>query len=115
MGTSDTKVAQYYLLFESNRRTPYNVNKDDEKTTTTFSFENPGVEMTPLGRAKLVSVSSETASSVGTLSKEEKLKLIDNKGKTQAMAESIAEVFGIEPKCIEVGYSRLTKYGIIIP
>eukprot|EP01084_Bolivina_argentea_P049975 91896_1 len=49
-----------------------------------------------------------------TKKNEMKQKLIENKGRTAALAERIAEVFEIPPKSIEVGYSQSTSYcGII--
>ncbi len=54
-----------------------------------------------------------STSSNGALTDEEKQNLLDNRGRTMALGENIAEVFGIAVKNIEVGYSMLTKYGII--
>eukprot|EP01083_Nonionella_stella_P181078 647483_1 len=47
------------------------------------------------------------------LSDSERTNIINNRGRTMHLSESIAEVFGITPTNIEIGYTRITKHGLI--
>ena len=59
-------------------------------------------------------ISLEKTPITAVLTEDEKRKMRYNKGKTHALGESIAEVFGIASKNIEIGQSMTTKYGIIM-
>eukprot|EP01084_Bolivina_argentea_P157825 275013_1 len=48
-----------------------------------------------------------------SLTTTEKCNFINNRGRTNALSTEIAEVFGIHSNSIEIGYSILSKYGII--
>ena len=73
----------------------YMIERDETDTTVAEYYIS--LEKTPLN---------------ATLTDQEKQALMDNKGRTQALGDNIAEVFGIPHKNIEVGCSMITKYGI---
>eukprot|EP01084_Bolivina_argentea_P037955 70181_1 len=108
---SDTIVVQYYLLTECKIRSN-SINIEDESKQES---EDKGVNITK-GRSdtiySVVEDEEETCAST-IITAEERENLIQNRGKTQALAEHISETFGISTKNIEVGYSRLTKLGLI--
>merc|ERR1712228_1069441 len=47
------------------------------------------------------------------ITKEEKIKIIINKGRRRKLAGDIAELFGIPRKNIQIGNSIITKHGVI--
>jgi len=54
-----------------------------------------------------------TPSTSNVMTLEERRNMVHNRGRTYALGQDIAEVFGIPTKNIEVGHSNITKYGII--
>merc|ERR1712176_1725184 len=121
--TSDTKVVQYYLSTQCSLRgksfPDTNRDGDDIETGT------DKVLKTMTSKGELIDTQSPraedndsdpmtpiTPSSSNVMTFDERRNLVHNRGRTQALGESIAEVFGIPTRNIEVGHSMITKYGI---
>eukprot|EP01084_Bolivina_argentea_P127095 224844_1 len=115
---SGTKVVQYYLStscterIKRNNRSHSNDNDDEIefgflKQLSTWNRKGE------LKRAKEIESVSKSHYEYDKISEQERINLINNRGRTQALGESIAEIFGITPKNIEIGYSMITKYGLI--
>ena len=106
---ADTKVVEYYLVTECSSRT-----NTIKSTITNIG----GIEEEK--SAKIISNLGDTENKANaaflaakTITEEEKENLLNNRGRTEGLGFEICEVFGIAPKNLEVGYSMLTKYGII--
>eukprot|EP01083_Nonionella_stella_P314310 1131810_1 len=56
---------------------------------------------------------SKTNNTSQALRVDERQDIMNNRGRTMFLGESIAEVFGIPPRNIEIGYSTITKHGLI--
>ena len=113
--TSDTKVVQYYLSTQCSLRAQrFNDVSDDDKSgfiNQLLVFNHRGETIDTLEDNQDDTIA--TAASRFTITDAEKMTLIDNRGRTLALGEQIAEVFGIPVKNIEIGHSMITKYGII--
>merc|ERR1719216_311725 len=62
----------------------------------------------------LISANNQGKEDLGSnaITEIEKLKFINNRGRTAALAQSLAECYGISPKNIEIGNSTIGKYGV---
>eukprot|EP01083_Nonionella_stella_P137001 416977_1 len=105
---SDTVVVQYYLVTECNdRSTKHGVLKPIQSDKEEEKIQEDTLEIESISPP--TSIEADTKS----LTDNERDNIIDNRGRTMCLAESIAEVFGIQPKYIEIGYTMITKCGFI--
>ena len=133
--TSDTTVVQYYLSTQCSLRGSSGsgianaaaaaATSDDEKE---FGMEKQLTVFTKTGgeilvspdvdeKADITSRSPSPSSACNTngniISEEEKKCFMQNRGRTSKLGDSLAGVYEISAKNIEVGHSMLTKHGII--
>ena len=110
----DTKAVQYYVSTQCSLRTQKNGNNMNDELGNDEQF---GIKRSSSTLSKkeeeIADLLNVSLSNKQGITEEEKQKLLNNRGRTQALGESIAEVFGIPTKNIEVGHSMVTKYGII--
>eukprot|EP01084_Bolivina_argentea_P037956 70182_1 len=117
---SDTIVVQYYLLTQCKTRSNNIIIDNESKQESedmndksvvinVITKERSNVIYSPVGQQQ----DEEKMCASTIITAEERENLIQNRGKTQALAEHISETFGISTKNIEVGYSRLTKLGLL--
>ena len=111
--TSDTKVVQYYLFTECSLRAQRlaSITNDEDDMGTLATKNRKGEIIDALeavsSRAKM------SYSSQNTLTDQEKENFINNRGRTAALGEQVAELMETHAKNIEIGHSMITKYGII--
>eukprot|EP01083_Nonionella_stella_P173965 601763_1 len=96
-----------------------NVNSatDSNANTTGNCGDGEGVSAVTTGSTRFNRIASRRDASLThdktDITAEQRRKFLNNRGRTYALGEEIAEVFAIPPKNIEVGYSNITKKGII--
>ena len=113
-----TKAVQYYVSTECSLRSQKTQNNGAEIIYNSDGEEHPGFDkqlstFNTRGEEIADTASNPSSSNKNGITEEEKKNLLDNRGRTQALGENIAEVYGIPTKNIEVGQSMITKYGII--
>ena len=108
---ADTQVVQYYLSTQCTLRASDRPNGNDSDSDINIPA------FTHSGHQQIVSTPTSpslTASSMTPLNDSEKKLILQNRGRTYALGQQMAQVFGIPPKNIELGVnSMLTKYGIV--
>ena len=119
---SDTKAVQYYVSTQCSFRSQKADNNDIDINDDSHGEEQLGFikQLSTFNkRGEEITDSAANPSAQPSpmkkhgITEEEKQNLLNNRGRTMALGENIAEVFGIPTKNIEVGYSMITRYGII--
>ena len=120
-GDGDTIAVQYYLSLKCDRDESddidYNNNDQDEEidgglTVKAHVFHK---DLTNINMGeKIKSLDTENGIKTNQLSDEERKNIIRNKGRTQALGESLADLFQIQPKNIEVGATLVHRFGAIV-
>ena len=113
--TTDTMVVYYYLLTQCSLRNNSSVQKDLaslEKQLSTTNRKGEILDDLEDVPNETTAISPANKTTVMSLPEDEKQNLINNRGRTLALAENIAGVFVMPVKNIEVGHSMITKYGI---
>eukprot|EP01083_Nonionella_stella_P105087 302087_1 len=120
--TSDTEIVHYYLSMVCERR-KYVDNDEgmdlEENTNTQIELQHMHMGSTTLTNQTNIipdledDDESETETQGNVLTKDEKQNIIDNRGRTWCLGGRIAEVFRIPPKNIEVGFSQITRDGLM--
>ena len=96
----NTKVVQYYISTECLLRGKEEDDSDDRRVAVA-------------GSTGIIDASNQGREDMGSnaIDEIEKLNFINNRGRTKALAEHLAECYHISPKNIEVGFSTISKYG----
>eukprot|EP01084_Bolivina_argentea_P001058 1943_1 len=129
--TSDTDVVHYFLSVQCDREAN-NANND-----ASYDEMNIPISQVPYSKVQQTNVDDDTDGEMGetntkkyqdvyedynddvsvdgtTITVEERQNIIDNRGRTEALGEQIAEAYEITTKNIEVGHSMITKHGLIM-
>ena len=118
-GDGDTIAVQYYLSLKCERDIiDYNNNNDhheevDGGLTVKAHVSHKDFTNINMGE-KIKSFETENGVKSNQLSDEERTSIIHNKGRTQALSESLADLYQIQPKNIEVGSTLVHRFGAIV-
>ena len=127
---ADTTAVQYYLSFECSHKMrggtkergqnsgilPYDDIGDEEdadQIATAKTFNMSGEEIVNDKENLEDYGPAQNVKKLG-LTEEEKLLCLKHKGLKFALSEGMAEVFGVSSNNLEIGYTQITKYGIIV-
>eukprot|EP01084_Bolivina_argentea_P018698 34793_1 len=102
----ETKAVEYYLAIQCQRELKQQTDDDKLKTNIFTSDTEQGEKM------KSKSVVSDICIN-DNITDEEKLNIINNRGRTEALSESLAALCEIQPKSIEIGSTFITKQGAV--
>ena len=114
-GDADTTAIQYYLSLKCDRD-DVDINHDGGLRVKAHVSNKDLTNIKMREKAKsLESVGSDNNGiKTNQLTEEERKSILCNKGRTQALSESLADLFQIQPKNIEVGSTLVHRFGAII-